>query len=95
MLSAYLRSKESIDVSLQKRMAGAKIDVSVGFRLASDSTRSDLELSSTTHRHPSAAEATASELELGKFMASLTAAESPDAVIRTIFGKQELKHCRR
>ncbi|KAJ9611522.1 hypothetical protein H2200_004706 [Cladophialophora chaetospira] len=83
--------KETIDVSMAMRMAGTKFDASVSFGSASDSSCSYLAQSSTT---TSATETTASEIELDKFMASLTAAESPDAVIKTIIGKQVTKHYR-
>jgi len=93
MLSAYLRSEETIDVSLEKRMAGAEQDNPVNLRTASESTRRDLGWSSTTNSLPSGTEDSTFELvlELDRFMTSWTAAKSPDAVIEMIIGKQELK----
>ncbi|ETI23489.1 hypothetical protein G647_05291 [Cladophialophora carrionii CBS 160.54] len=103
MLCAYLRSKESVDVSLEKRMSGAQLEgpTRLGFSStpAPDSNSSSVtidravQLHSTKDRLPATAAscgipkrdaASQSELDLDKFMASLTAQESPDVVIQTI-----------
>jgi hypothetical protein len=103
MLYAYLRTKESVDVSLEKRMSGPPLDgpTRPGLWSASipdsdpnpDSTDSAGQLCPTKDWLPAIAAAnhittresvSELELELDKFMASLTATKSPDAVIQTI-----------
>lgn len=100
MLSAYLRSRETIDLSLAKTMAGAKLENRPIFQSASESTRGDLQPPAKKARfsyddRTTKSNITELDLELDKFMASLTAAEAPDAVIRTIIGDQKLKPLRK
>jgi len=97
MLSAYLRSKESIDVSFERRMTGADLNESPVFQPKFDSGDCGVQQSSTTDQHcnenyaPKRTRPTELELDLDKFMASFTASESPDAVIYTIIGTKKSK----
>ncbi|KIX96832.1 uncharacterized protein Z520_07552 [Fonsecaea multimorphosa CBS 102226] len=92
MLAVYLRNREAIDISMEKRMVRA--DLAAG---SNSGTTSDSTIAFTQRRHvdgpSSAAEdslngrvqaSSSMELELDKFMATLTATVSPDAVIKTI-----------
>ncbi|KIW27398.1 uncharacterized protein PV07_07139 [Cladophialophora immunda] len=97
MLSVYLRSREAIDISMEKRMSGAKLEARSSSCATSHSTEGVPQLH---HVHDPSIDkdkltgrlrVARMELELDKFMATLTAAESPDAVVETIASTKGLK----
>ncbi|KIW20542.1 hypothetical protein PV08_01117 [Exophiala spinifera] len=89
MLSQYLKKVETIDVSMMERALRSEGKL-LPVRSAEDSLPSPpASQSSSSHdgQPPCSDKAAAQlklELELDKFMGSLTASDSPDAVIRTI-----------
>ncbi|KIW97323.1 uncharacterized protein Z519_02715 [Cladophialophora bantiana CBS 173.52] len=90
MLSVYLRNKEAIDISMERRMSRSKPEARSSPCAASDSANGRPQLhhvgdsSIDKDQVTSKLHASGMELELDKFMGTITATESPDAVIKTI-----------
>lgn len=85
MLSHYLKKVETIDVSMMERSLRSE-GKPWPVRSAKDSLPSPPASQSSSHDDVTCSkEDTAQlELDLDKFMGSITASDSPDAVIRTI-----------
>ena len=97
MLHTYLSTKETIDVSLAKRMTAAPHPV-LKRSSTSSSSLETATIPSPPDSHTNtgilgkgAFQPSQKELDLDNFMASLTADESPDVVIKTIVGKHASK----
>jgi len=97
MLSGYLKKVEAIDVSMMERSLradGRAWPCSSGYQ-AKDSLPSPPSSQPTFDDciTDSKADDSQPEHELDKFMGALTAAESPDAVIKTIARSKSSKLC--
>ncbi|OAP61246.1 hypothetical protein AYL99_03447 [Fonsecaea erecta] len=87
MLSVYLREMEAIDISMEQRMCGATLEArssSCAMANGPSPPRHVDNPSMNKDNLTGKVQASGIELELDKFMASLTATVSPDAVIKTI-----------
>jgi len=80
-LSIYLRTRETTDRSLEKRMSQATTQVAAAPKIARCSDNI-----------ASGARPSQQELDLDKFMAALTASVAPDAVIKTIVSAMDASH---
>ncbi|KAH0846315.1 hypothetical protein FOPE_12537 [Fonsecaea pedrosoi] len=100
MLSVYLRSREAVDTSMETRMSSHEGRPSPSCGNSDPTEQSPQRLHDNddaaivkdraTGKEQSASNSSM-ELELDKFMATLTATVSPDAIIRTITSTKGIK----
>ena len=100
MLAAYLRTEGSVNASFGERVARVNAD-QTSILSASGSSRNAIQLSvpgdhdCNNEKTTQGSKVSEFDLELDKFMAALTASESPDAIIKTIVGTKTQKRTRR